>query len=227
MKAKVVGENEIEMAVNYLQKGKVIVYPTESSYALGADAVNEEAVRKIRDIKGRYDKAITVIVADLNIMEEYAHIGKRALLLAEKFMPGPLTLVVDKKDIPDILDSEEIAFRISSHPVAQNVARMFGGLITATSANISGQTSIYAIEEILETFGDTVDLIIDGGNLEKNPVSTILSLRANIPYIKREGAIEKEKLFEVLKEYNMYEYTDYRKDDFGREGKINLPEVVK
>lgn len=217
MKARVVGKNEIEMAVKYLQERKVIVYPTESSYALGADAINEEAVKKIRDIKGRYDKAITVIVADLNIMAGYAHIGKRARLLAEKFMPGPLTLVVDKKNIPDILDPEEIAFRISSHPVAQDVARMFGGLITATSANISGQAPMYAIDEVLETFGDTVDLIIDGGNLEKNPVSTILSLRANIPHIKREGAIKKENLFEVLKKYNMYEYADYRKDDFGKE----------
>lgn len=215
MKAEVIKRNEIERAVQYLREGRIVVYPTESSYALGADAVNEKAVKRIRDIKGRYDKAITVIVSDLDTMEKYAYIGRRAKLLVEKFMPGPLTLVVDKKEvIPAILDPEEIAFRISSHAVAHQLAQIFGGLITTTSANIAGQPPIYALDEIFTTFGDLVDLIIDDGNLAVRPASTILSLRANIPYIKREGAVEKEKLFETLTIHSVFEYADYKKDDF-------------
>lgn len=215
MKAEVISKDDIETAVQYIKEGKVIIYPTESSYALGGDAINEEAVKKIRDIKGRYDKAITVIVSDLNTMREFAYIGKRAELLVEEFMPGPLTLVVDKRDvIPSILDPEEIAFRISSNKTAHALTEFFGGLITTTSANISGQMPIYTIGDIFTTFGDSVDLIIDSGNLTKRPVSTILSLRANIPYIKREGAIDRKVLFQMLEKHNIYEYSDYRKDDF-------------
>jgi L-threonylcarbamoyladenylate synthase len=211
MITKIIQENEIEKAIQYVKQGKIIIYPTESCYALGVNALDEQAIMKIRNIKGRYDKAITVIVSDLNVMKKYGYIGKRASMLADTFMPGPLTLVVDKKEIiPDILDPNEIAFRISSHPVAHELVKKFGGIITTTSANISGNPPIYKISEILSVFNNRVDLIINGGNLEKNPVSTILSLRANIPYIKREGVINNDILFSFLKKNKIYVYNDYK-----------------
>tara|TARA_Y100000310_G_C20689153_1_gene821067 strand:+ start:2816 stop:3373 length:558 start_codon:yes stop_codon:yes gene_type:complete len=164
--------NNINQAVEALEKGNIIIYPTETSYALGADATNSEAVEKIFQTKERdRGKPLSIIVSSLEMIQKYAEIDGNTKKLIEKFMPGPLTLIVPlKTGLADNLCKDTVAFRISSNQVAQELCEKFQKPITATSANLSGNEPIYNIDEIKNQFDI---LIVDAGNLPKNEVSTI------------------------------------------------------
>ena len=181
----------IEKAVDILKNGGLIVYPTETCYGIGCDALNENAVEKVYRVKKREKKKpISIIVSSLEMMRKYGKITKEVEYLVKKFMPGPLTIVVEKKrTIPDILNPKEIAFRISSHPIAQQLVKELDKPITATSANISGSKPIYSSEEIVKIFNGKVDMIIDSGNLPLIQPSTIIRVKKSKIELIREGAI--------------------------------------
>lgn len=193
----------IEQAAKILSKGGVIVYPTETSYALGADATNPRAVKKVFGLKGReVGKALPVIAAGLEMIGEHAVLDARAKKLARRFMPGPLTLILEKRrgaGLAREISQSGIAFRIPGNELAQGICRRLGKPVTATSANRSGEASIYSEGGILKKFVGNVDAIISAGDLPRKPASTIVDLRGGGVRLVRAGPVSFRA---VLKELN-------------------------
>ena len=195
-------EDIIEEAVKVLQSGGLLVYPTETAYGLGCDAYNVEAIAKIYKVKSRpQDQPLSVIVENITMIEEIAVMQDHARKLIEKFYPGPLVIALKKRNlIPDILNKDRIAFRISSNILVQKIIEVFGKPIVSTSANKSGFKPPYSIKEVLETISeDNIDLILDAGPLVKVKPSTLIDfVQQPSPQIIREGMIPANKIFEVL-----------------------------
>jgi len=191
----------IKEAVKIIKNGGLVIYPTETCYGLGGKATDIKVINKIYKIKKRSRaKPIPIIVSDLKTMKKYGKITKKIKLLVKKFMPGPLTIITHKKkSIPDILNPNEIAFRISSNPIAVLLAKGMGLPITATSANISGESPHYKIKEVIKTFDKKVDMILDSGNLPKIKPSTYIDMKTDTPKIIREGPISINEIFKELK----------------------------
>ncbi len=191
-------ERIVRMAAEFVKKGKIIVYPTETCYGLGCDATNEEACEKIFEIKRRKkEKQLPIIVADLKMAKRYAYFSKDALKLAKAFWPGPLTLVLPKKkSIPTIVAREKVALRVSSCKIACLISKKSNLPIVATSANISGGKNPYTIKEVLKQ-GIKADLIIDAGKLKKVKPSTIFDVERR--KVIREGPIKLKEIEKVLK----------------------------
>ncbi|MCG3252911.1 MAG: threonylcarbamoyl-AMP synthase, partial [Candidatus Heimdallarchaeota archaeon] len=193
----------INKAVEILEKGGIIVYPTETAYGLGCDSFNIQAIKKIFEIKTRpSDQPLSVIVDSLEMIEKIAFMQENAKLLIEKFYPGPLVIALKKKSlIPDVLNKNRIAFRISNNEFVQNIVRKLGKPIVSTSANQTGYKSPYSIDAVLETITEKdVDLIFDAGLLEKNKPSTIIDfVMESSPQIIRVGAISAKEIFQTLK----------------------------
>ena len=193
-----VSDKSIEKAIEYLKKGRVIVYPTETSYALGCDATNDDACKRIFEIKKRSEeKKLPVIVADLKMAKNYAKFNKDSLKLAKAFWPGPLTLVLEnKKKVSPLVADEKIALRVSSNKVARMLSRKLGKPIVATSANISGKTNCYSIKEVLKQ-EVKADLYLDAGKLDRIIPSTIFDVERRM--ILREGPITIDRILKVLR----------------------------
>lgn len=187
----------LEKAAGILANGGLVVYPTETSYGIGADALNSEAVARVHEAKGQdKSKPISVIVGNAEQAEEVAEINDKALKLIHKFMPGPLTLVCRKKEnVPEILSKDTVALRISANDFARALAEKFGA-ITATSANLHGEEAIYSGKKTVEVFGEKVDLIVDAGELPKNKASTIYDVLNG--KVLREGPVSGGEIGKVL-----------------------------
>ncbi|MFA5211268.1 MAG: L-threonylcarbamoyladenylate synthase [Patescibacteria group bacterium] len=195
-------ELDINFIVDSLKNGKTLVYPTETCYGLGADALNEKAVEKIFKIKQRQEnKSLLILVSDLSMIIDKIDWNEKLNYLAEKYWPGPLTLVATvKKDIfPRGVVSEDdtIAFRVSSHPLTIDLCQKLGGPIISTSANLSSTQNPYSIKEIEDMFANKVDqpdLIIDAGELVSHSPSTIASVQDGKIKILRQGELFIEEL---------------------------------
>lgn len=188
----------LQEAKRVLQEGGLIIFPTETAYGIAADALNEEAIEKVYEVKQRpLEKGLTVIVDSLETAEKYAKLSEEERKLVEEFMPGPLTLVCEKKDnVPGVLN-QKFVFRISSDEVASKLAEF--GPITATSANISGEETSYRVEDISPELREKADYIIDVGELERSPTSTIAEVNNSGVVIHRRGPVTREQMEEVLK----------------------------
>jgi len=191
----------IKEAIKIIKNGGLVIYPTETCYGLAGKATDIKIIKKIYKIKKRpRKKPIPIIVSDLKTMKKYGRVTKKIKLLVKKFMPGPLTIIIQKKKtIPDILNPNEIAFRISSHPIATLLAKGVGLPITATSANISGEPPLYKIKKVLKTFNKKVDMILDCGDLPKIKPSTYIDMKTDTPKIIREGPISIDAVLKELK----------------------------
>ncbi len=184
-----------------LVEGTLVVYPTETCYGLGVNALDIEAVKRLRIVKKRpLDKPISIIVSGMEMIEKYGYLSSEAKILIEKFMPGPLTLVVKKKPlIPDIVNREGVSFRISSHPIASFLVKETGLPITTPSANPADLEPAYTAEKTLEYFNGRVDVIIDAGELPRVKPSTIVDIRSMPPKLIREGPITFHDILKALK----------------------------
>ncbi len=189
---------DIEEAKQIIEDGGVVVFPTETAYGLAADALNPDAVEKVYEAKQRpRSKGLTAIVDSLETAERYAELSEREKKVVEEFMPGPITLVSEKKDnFPDNLN-QDFAFRVSSGDVASKLAEV--GPITATSANVSGESTSYSIEDISEELLEKVDGVVDRGELSDGPTSTIVEVNNSDIVIHRKGPVSRADLEEVLK----------------------------
>jgi len=199
---KLIAGNEqavVKKAVDIMKKGGVIVFPTESSYGLGTDATNETAIKKIASIKNQpEEKNISIIVANLEQAKQFGLITEPARKLVERFMPGPLTLVVEKRaNVPNALAEKTIAFRISSNEIANALCEEMGNPITATSANLHNGPNIYSGREVIKQFNNRAHLIIDAGELPHNSPSTIYDV-AN-ERILRTGPIMEFRIKQALR----------------------------
>jgi L-threonylcarbamoyladenylate synthase len=191
----------ITEAVNVMKKGGIIIYPTETCYGIGADATNTEIIEKIYKIKGRdCSKPIPILVSNLNMIKKYGIITKGVESLVNKFMPGPLSLVINKKTLISDSNQESVYFRISSRPVASMLVKLLEKPMTTTSANMSGQPSLYEIKKVIELFRDKVDIILDCGDLSRTEPSTCVDM-TNEDFVKiiREGPIPSEMILKELK----------------------------
>ncbi|MGB7946623.1 MAG: L-threonylcarbamoyladenylate synthase [Candidatus Binatia bacterium] len=190
-------------AIEALTRGDVIVFPTETLYGLGADALNEAAVAKVLSLKGREaDNPISVLVANQSMLRSLVtDIPAAAQLLMNRYWPGPLTLVLPgRKDIPKPLSNPAggIAVRISSQPIATLLVRALGRPVTATSANPSGKEPARTLQEAKRYFVDQIHLYVDGGTLTSKSGSTVLEVMENRFRIIREGEISAFELETVL-----------------------------
>ncbi|MFB6204051.1 MAG: L-threonylcarbamoyladenylate synthase [Candidatus Nanohaloarchaea archaeon] len=187
---------DLEAARESIRSGELVIYPTETAYGIAADALNEEAVEKVYEAKKRpKEKGLTVIVKSLSQAEEYAELSREEKEIVEEFMPGPLTLVAEKKDpVPDVLN-EKFVFRVSSSSLARSLAET---PVTATSANISGEETSYSVEDIADELLEEADHVIDHGRLEHRKTSTIAEVKNSEIVIHRRGPVSKEDLEEVL-----------------------------
>lgn len=190
---------DIETAKKAIESGELVIYPTETAYGIGCNALNSEAIEKIYEAKKRpRSKGLTVICSSIKQVEKHAELTENERKLVEEFMPGPLTLITEKKDsIPDNLN-EGFVFRISSSETARTLAEDFP--IVATSANISGEPTSYSVEDISKELLEKVDCILDEGELEEGPTSTIAEVMNDEVEIIRKGPIRREDLRNVLKE---------------------------
>ncbi len=188
---------EVEEAKQVFKENGVIVYPTETAYGIGGNALNEEVIDRVYEAKKRpRSKGLTVIVNSLDQAEKYAELNEAEKALVEEFMPGPLTLVAEKKkNVPDNLN-DSFVFRISSSPTARELSSE--GPIVATSANISGEKTSYSVDDISDELLDKVDFVLDKGRLPRGPTSTIAEIKDGEVFIHRAGPISQEEVEEVL-----------------------------
>ena len=186
-------------AVAALERGEVIVYPTETLYGLGADALNAAAVEKVFQLKGRdSDNPIPVLVADREMLGALvAEIPALAEKLMASFWPGPLTLVLPARaDVPRPLvnSSGGIGVRISSQPIATGLVRALGRPLTATSANPSGLAPARTVQQAKSYFAGEIEVFIDAGELTSKTGSTVVEISANGVRIIRDGEIGRSEL---------------------------------
>lgn len=194
-------------AVTVLRAGGVVLYPTDTLYGLGADALSDEAVAKVYTIKEREEKKpIHAIVADLAMAGEYGDVHDYARMLADKFLPGPLTLVLKKKNEVEsgiAKNIETFGIRIPNHGFCIELARHLGKPYTTTSANIAGGENVRAVDGILFQLRDhahLVDLVIDAGELAVSEPSTVVDVSSADPVIVREGAIPASDVWAAIRE---------------------------
>lgn len=198
----------IAVFASMLASGKTVIFPTETVYGLGANALDEEAAAKIYQAKGRpSDNPLLVHVADKeDVYDLVENIDNRAKLLMDKFWPGPLTIVFKKKDIiPDRTSGglDTVAIRMPSDQVARNLIRQAGVPIAAPSANISGRPSPTKPEHIIRDMDGRVDGILVGGSCNYGVESTIVDLSGDVAMVLRPGSITLEMLGEVLGQVNL------------------------
>lgn len=193
-------ETQFVTALNALKAGKLIIYPTDTLYALGADIYNEAAVRHVFEIKQRpYSIPLPIAVSSIEAMETVAYVNESAKKLSEKYLPGPLTIILKRKPIlPDVVTGggDTIAIRIPNHPIALTLLQRYGPL-TATSANIHQKTTPGNIKDILIQLHTVIPVFLDNGRLDGVP-STIIDLSSTTPRIVRQGSIAETELLEVM-----------------------------
>jgi L-threonylcarbamoyladenylate synthase len=191
-------------AVARLRAGELVAFPTETVYGLGADASNPEAVRRIFALKGRPSShPLIVHLPDVSHLGRWAaSVAPAADLLARKFWPGPLTLIVDKAAhvSPQITGGQDsIGLRVPAHPLAQALLRAFGGGIAAPSANRYGHISPTTAAHVRREFGADVPLVLDGGACAVGIESTIVDARGNDVRILRPGMLGAENIATALR----------------------------
>ncbi len=194
---------QIERGIAVLREGGTVAFPTDTVYGLGARADNQWAVAKVYQIKQRRsDVAVPLLLARPEQLNEVAEsVPPIAKLLAEKFWPGALTIVVIKSSaVPDIVTAggPTVAVRVPDHPVPIALIEGVGVPIIGTSANLSGQPSPLTAAEVRAQLDEKADLIIDGGRCKGGVESTVIDVTGKKPVILREGAISRERLREVI-----------------------------
>jgi L-threonylcarbamoyladenylate synthase len=195
-------------AVEALKRGHVIVFPTETLYGLGADALNEAAVEKVFQLKGRASgKPISVLVANQEMLDTLiAKVPSTAQRLIDQYWPGPLTLILPgRKNISKYLcnSSGGVGVRISSQPIAASLVNGLGRPVTATSANPSGKEPARTLQEAKNYFANQVDVFIEAGALASRSGSTVVEVMEDSIRIIREGEIDASELRQVLGEENV------------------------
>ncbi|CEI71606.1 MULTISPECIES: L-threonylcarbamoyladenylate synthase [Romboutsia] len=196
---------ELKKQAELLKEGKTVIFPTETVYGLGANALDENAVKKIYEAKGRpSDNPLIVHIYDREEVRDLAKdISNKAEIVMDKFWPGPITIILNKKDIVPNTTSgglDTVAIRMPSHKIARELIKQSGLPIAAPSANISGRPSPTKGNHVKEEMDGRVSGIVLGGNCDFGLESTVLDLTGEVPMILRPGSITKEDLEEVLGE---------------------------
>lgn len=208
MSAEELDIEALKRAGEILKKGGLVAFPTETVYGLGGNALDPKASMKIYAAKGRpSDNPLIVHIAEMEKLEEIVtEIPEKAKILAERFWPGPLTMIFPKKEhVPSETTGGlfSVAVRFPSDPIAQRMIMEAGGFVAAPSANTSGRPSPTTAEHVIEDMSDAIDMIIDGGTVGIGLESTIVDFTEEIPVVLRPGYISLEMLQELLGDVRM------------------------
>jgi L-threonylcarbamoyladenylate synthase len=193
----------LQEAADVIRRGGIVAYPTETVYGLAVDPWSDEPVDRLFTVKARDVSApIALIAADSAQAERAGTFGPAERRLAAALWPGPLTIVVPAA--PQLSGRlfggiHTVGVRVPSHPIARALARLFGGCITATSANISGRPPAITATEVDAAFTDRIDVLIDGGPSPGAPPSTIVEIVQGVPVLHRAGAVAWDRVLESLK----------------------------
>lgn len=194
-------KHDLEHILSTLRFGRLVVYPTETVYGLGADPFDETAVKRVFLAKRRpFDMPLSIAVSDISVAEHVAELDENAYRLAKAFLPGPLTLLVKKRPVlPDIVTASlpEVGIRIPDHPVALRMLEDFGPIVS-TSANVHSHPNPVTVEEAMADLGQSVATYVDGGPCKVGTPSTIVQIIDGTVEVIRYGAIPKEKIEDVL-----------------------------
>jgi L-threonylcarbamoyladenylate synthase len=184
--------DNIMVASQIVKRGGVIVYPTDTVYGLGCDPFNTRSVSQLLRTKGERRKPLPVLASDMASIQKIAYVPQEVTELASHFWPGPLTLILSKKEIlPDVVTSNlrSVGVRIPHHVIAMKLIQGSGGLLIGTSANKTGEKPARTAQEARVQLGNNVDLILDGGETPLGTPSTILDLTSEPPKLLREGPV--------------------------------------
>lgn len=189
----------IQDAAAAIRAGGVVAIPTDTLYGLAADPFNREAVARLFTIKARSaERAIPLVAADVEqVIEHLGALPPVGQCLAERFWPGPLTLLIPALDTlaPDVTGGEPtVGVRVPAHDVTRDLCRACARPLTATSANMSGDPATNDPDEIARTIGDRIDLLLDGGKTPGGPPSTIVDISGLLPRLVRGGAVRWEEV---------------------------------
>ncbi len=196
----------VEETVRILRKGRLVIYPTETVYGIGAEATNPEAIKKLTRYKNRpFGKPYSIAVADQKMAEDYVELNQTARDLYKQFLPGPVTIVsTGKHKVAPGIESETgtLGIRIPAYKLVINIVKTLGKPITATSANASYQKRPYKTSDVLDNISQKqkqlIDLIIDAGELPHNEPSTVIDTTLDDPVVLRQGEIKLKDKNEVL-----------------------------
>jgi L-threonylcarbamoyladenylate synthase len=201
MKTHILPASELQNALEILQAGGLVAFPTDTVYGLGSLAFDNTAIKSIYTAKNRpIERAIPILIGDIKDLDQVAiNIPKMALTFASRFWPGPLTCVVPKKHtLPAAVSATAtVAVRIPNHIDARALLHKVGPM-AVTSANISGEPSPSTAREVYEQLAGRIPLILDGGPTPGGIASTLVDCTGDHPIILREGPISLEQLLEVL-----------------------------
>jgi L-threonylcarbamoyladenylate synthase len=197
------GSAGLQRAVEVLRRGGVIVFPTETFYGLGANALLENALERVMTIKGR--AATIPLLSLVDCMERVKQLARSippwSLKLIERFWPGPLTLVFPaREDLPQALvgPSGGVAVRFSPHPTARELVRGMDAPLVGTSANLHGEPAVCRVDDLSDEVKGAVDLVLDAGETHGGLPSTVLDCTSFPPRLLRSGRIKRELIEEAL-----------------------------
>lgn len=194
-------KNNIRVASRIVERGGLVIYPTETVYGLGCNPLNIEAVKKLLKLKGNRNKPLPVLASSIKDAEKIAVISQKGKRLATKFWPGPLTLVLHKKPVlPDVVTFclDSVGIRIPDNEAALRLISLSGGLLIGSSANRSKEGPPRTVQEITEELREKVEVVLDGGATAHGTPSTVVDLTSDKPRILREGPIGLEEILHTL-----------------------------
>lgn len=194
----------LKIAANIIKKGGIVIFPTETVYGIGTNGLDEEAVKKLYEVKDRpLNKPISLLVSNFDMINQVAKdITEMEYKIMKNFFPGPLTIILNKKScVPDIVTAKgnTVGIRMPDNEIALKLIELSGVPIATPSANISGRPSGIDIEDIKKDFEGKVDLFIDSGKSKIGNGSTIVKVEDNEIKILRQGIITKEQIEDICK----------------------------
>ena len=194
----------LEEALTVLREGGVVAFPTDTVYGVGADPLREKAVAALFQAKGRpAEKAIPLLLSEASQMEAVAReVPAAAEILARRFWPGPLSLVLRaREEVPPLVRAggDTVALRMPAHPVALRLIAAFGRPLAVTSANLSGHPSPATAEEVLAQLQGRIPLLVDGGRCPGGEPSTVLDLTVDPPRVLRPGPVTWDEVQSCLR----------------------------
>ena len=182
-----------------IKNGGIVIFPTETVYGIGTNGLDAVAVEKLYNIKKRpITKPISLLVSDFDMINKVAkNITKKEYELMQRFFPGPLTIILNKKDIvPNIVtaNTNTVGIRMPDNEITRKLIKYAGVPIAAPSANISGEPSNTNLNDLINIFKNNVDYYIDGGECKIGTASTIIQVVNEVPIILRKGSITEEQI---------------------------------
>ncbi len=193
---------KLQEIVDFLDNQELIIYPTETCYGLGGDATQKEAIEKVFCVKRRpRTNPLHIAVSSLDMVNKYAKVNKRVRILFEEFLPGPLTLILESREVlPSALSAgyKTLGIRFPDHPIPKQIIEALERPITTTSANISGRHPTYTAKKAMIQLGDSIAAIIDAGQLSYCPPSTVFDLTSEPPRLLRKGPITETDIMRAL-----------------------------